>query len=215
MNKNISIGVLAALVLVAGFLAFKAPSVISVPSEIKFDASALGSTKAPVVNVPAPIVNVAAPNVSVNVPQQQAQTQSLGSITSPDVAQTYFSVGGVREWSERKALMSNSSTTCSFKLPSASTTQFVAANAVIASSSTGGIFEIGYNPLSAFSTSTLITQKTVAVSATDAVLSTSSFSFGLPALTPPNTLQPGGYINFKYQGTGSISGFCEYKVREL
>lgn len=217
MNKNISIGVIAAVALILGFIAFKAPSVISVPTEIKFDASALGSAKAPVVNVPAPIVNVAAPQVSVNVPQQQAPqvvSQSLGSVTSPDLPQPNFSVGGLREWSERRPLLTSASTTCSFKLTTASSSMLVRAGASIATSSTGGVFEIGYSPISAYATTTLIAQKTISAGATDFVVSTSSTAMALGNLNPSGVMQPGGFIVMKYSA-GLVAGSCFYRVQEI
>lgn len=147
-----------------------------------------------------------------DVPQDQ--NARLGSVTNTEVLQNNFAVGGVREWSERKPLNSQASTTCAFRLNTASTSMLVSASAVIASSSPGGIFEIGYHPLSAFSTSTLIAHKTITAGATDAIISTSTSAEGLGNLTPPMVLQPGGFIVMKYDGS-TVNGFCEYKVREL
>ncbi|MFA6314979.1 MAG: hypothetical protein WC648_01235 [Candidatus Paceibacterota bacterium] len=79
-SKKISIGALLVTTLVFGVLAFKAPSVVTVPGQ------SLGNSS-PVVNVPAPVVNVQvpeqkAPVVNVNVPKQ---SPVLGAMAGPDV----------------------------------------------------------------------------------------------------------------------------------
>lgn len=86
-TKKIAIGVFAATTIVLAVIAFKAPAVITIPRDIKIDASSLGAQKTPIVNVPAPIVNVAAPNVTVQAPKQ---SQTFGSATSPEVPSPYF-----------------------------------------------------------------------------------------------------------------------------
>ena len=121
-TKNITIGVLVALVLVTGFIAFKAPTVISVPSILTLDASTLGSQQSPVVNVEAsqPIV-IPAPIVNVNVPKQTSTV--LGSVASPDIMSKWFSFGGVRQWAGKlEALATASSTVCAIQGPAATST---------------------------------------------------------------------------------------------
>jgi hypothetical protein len=113
MNKNISIGVLLGIVAVLGFAAFKAPSVVTIPTDIKIDGSSFGTAKAPV-------VNVAAPNVTVRVPESSPAPVLGGALA--DIPSPYFTFGGVREWARRNTLAQATSTVCAIQSPVATST---------------------------------------------------------------------------------------------
>ena len=120
-TKKVTIGVFVATTLVFGVLAFKTPTVVTVP-----EVTQLGSS-APVVNVPAPVVNVEAakvtvpaPIVNVTVPKQDVK---LGSVASPDIQSPYFSFGGVREWGIRTDSLTQATTTvCALRAPASTST---------------------------------------------------------------------------------------------
>lgn len=118
MNKNIGIGVLSVLVVVLGVLAFKAPSVVSVPTDIKLDLSQLGSQKAPVVNVAAPEV-VVRPNI--NVPELKlGAVSSISNVTEPNL-----SINNVREFYYSQNTIATSSAVCSILNPFNATTSIL------------------------------------------------------------------------------------------
>lgn len=183
MNKNISIGVLLGIIVILGFTAFKTPAVISVPTDIKVDASALGSAKAPVVNVPAPIVNVAAPRVTVEAPKSSpVLAGALADIPSP-----YFTFGRVTKWARRIDLAQGTSTICAIQAPIATSTLDLGSGVSITLASTSAVtidFARGTNQ---YATSTKI-GNTIAIGASAYAHLTASTtaSSGAPTMFAPN-----------------------------
>lgn len=143
--------------------------------------------------------------------------RTLGALTGPEISSPYLSFGGVREWAYRGIMARAASTTCSIQLPNASTTlAYAAANMTQIASTT--VFEIGYSAVSPNATTTLIATKTITTATQDTIVATSTTA--LSNLTPPLTLAPNSYINFKIGG-GSVAGTvdpvgqCLVKVREV
>lgn len=206
-TKNITIGVLVAVALVFGFLAFKAPTVIGIPTSVTVDGSSLGASKAPVVNVPAPIVNVAAPKVSVNVPDQK-----LGALTGPDVPYPYLCVGSVCTYSSRMAMRTATTTLCSLQAPTATSTLVFAGFQITQGTSTGATIDIGTST-NAFSTTTnLVTAKSIASGALGYAYWTPTGGSVDDAVMSPNT-----WVNVK-TATAGLSGYtyggtCEAQFR--
>lgn len=209
-TKKIAIGILLATTAVFAFIAYKNPSVITVPTEIKIDGSTLGNQSAPVVNVPAPIVNVPAPVVNVNVPKQ---SPVLGA-ASPDFDR-YISYGGNRFWGSRSASLIQATTTpCSILSPASTSTLQTASFRLLDIATTTGAVTItlakGATP---YATTSLIAYSTVLANKSgQAVASTTATNAANMTFAPNQYLVVGvqGSVGVP-AGAGhfSLSGVCQ------
>jgi hypothetical protein len=130
--------------------------------------------------------------------------RTLGALTGPEIPSPYLTFGNVRTW-QYKTSMAAASTTCSIQAPSASST-LVSASANFNSIASTTVFAIGYDPVSAFATTTLIASKGLTTATQDTLVATSTvIDTNLRTLTPPNTLAPNSFINFKLGG-GALAG---------
>lgn len=201
MNTKISIGALVATTLVFGVLAFKAPSVVTVPDKSLGNAS-------PVVNVPAPVVNVQvpeqkAPVVNVNVPKQSPMV--LGSLAGPDIQSTYLSVSGIRrEYRRTTSLTQGTTTICALQAPSATSTLVSGSLLLSVSSTTASIVTIAKSA-TAYATTTLLGGQ-VSIQANSPVDIVAS-STGSTGIFGPNQwlvvgMQGGKYTSAPFSPTG-------------
>lgn len=211
-TKNISIGTLAAVVVVLGVLVLKQPTVVTVP-EIQAGSAPVVNVPAPQVTVEAAKVNVPAPIVNVHVPE--TRTINAGSVTGPDFYYPYFAVNGVRKWYYSSAASSTSQVLCSFQLPNATTTwELASVNMSRIASST--IIEIG-NATTAIATTSRMAAGTFLNTASPIALVASSTG----ALGVTNgILSPATYVNVKIgggqvAGTVTPQGTCKLVVSEL
>lgn len=185
-TKKVTIGVFVATTLVFGVLAFKTPTVVTVP-----EVTQLGSG-APVVNVPAPVVNVEAakvtvpaPIVNVNVPKQDVR---LGSVASPDIQSPYFSVGGLAFWANRTTSLVQASTTlCSIRSPAATSTLVHAAIRLDSASTSAAYVEIARSTSPAATTTRIGSPYVVAANAQATIVASTTGSVaGDATIFPPN-----------------------------
>lgn len=191
-TKKVTIGVFVATTLVFGVLAFKTPTVVTVP-----EVTQLGSS-APVVNVPAPVVNVEAakvvvpaPIVNVNVPKQDVK---FGSVSSPDINSPYFSVGGLAIWAQRTtSLIQASTTVCSIQSPAATSSLLFAGIEFDVASTSATYVELA-RATTPYATTTRIGSPYVigANAQANIVASTTGSVAGDATIFPPNT-----YFNVK------------------
>lgn len=159
-TKKVTIGVFVATTLVFGVLAFKTPTVVTVP-----EVTQLGSS-APVINVPAPVVNVEAakvtvpaPVVNVNVPRQEAK---LGSLTSPDITSPYLSVNGVVKYYSSLPFSAATTTPCSLQGPAATSTLQFAGWQITVGTSTAATIDLGTSTTRYATTTNLVAAKSIA-----------------------------------------------------
>lgn len=212
-TKKITIGVLLATSAVFAVLAFKNPSVIAIPTEVKIDASTLENQSAPVVNVPAPIVNVPAPVVNVNVPKQ-TQSQVFGA-ASPDISSPYFSFGDNKFWGRFSNKLTQATTTpCALRAPLATSTLLTSSFRLTdIATSTGAVTITMAKASTAFATTSLIAQTTIQASKVGSVVASTT------ATNAANlTFAPNEYLVVGVQGsvgvpvgagTFSLSGICK------
>lgn len=161
-TKKIAIGVLLATTAVFAVIAYKNPSVITVPTEIKIDGSTLGNQSAPIVNVPAPVVNVPAPIVNVSVP---TQTPSLGAVSSPDIQSSWIRVGGVTRYYSRQNMIAATTTPCAILSPISTSTLLSATWQITVGTSTAATLDIGTSTTAFSTTTNLVAAKSVAANA--------------------------------------------------
>lgn len=209
-TKKIAIGILLATTAVFAFIAYKNPSVITVPRDIKIDASTLGNQSAPVVNVPAPIVNVPAPVVNVNVPKQ---SPTLGA-ASPDFDR-YISIGGNRRWGRYSSSLIQATTTpCALQSPVSTSTLSTSSFRLTSIATTTGPVTItlakGSTP---YATTSLIAYSTVQAGKVGlAVASTTATNVANLTFAPNEYLVVGvqGSVGVPAgAGTFSLSGICQ------
>ena len=127
----------------------------------------------------------------------------LGAVAGPDLYFPYFGVNGFNVWYYSSDMKPAASTTCSFKLPGATTTLEFAGATMTQIASTS-VFEIGYS-VNPFSTTTLIASKAITTATKDSIVATSSTGYALNTLTPPYTFAPNAYVSYKIGG-GSVAG---------
>jgi hypothetical protein len=211
-TKKITIGVLLATSAVFAVLAFKNPSVIAIPTEVKIDASTLGNQSAPVVNVPAPIVNVPAPVVNVNVPKQ-TQSQVFGA-ASPDFDR-YVSIGGNRFWGRNSSSLIQATTTpCSLLSPVSTSTLLTSSFRLTSiATSTGPVTITLAKGATPYATTSAIAYVTVQANKVGLVVASTT------ATNAANlTFAPNEYLVVGVQGsvgvpagagTFSLSGICQ------
>lgn len=198
-TKKVTIGVFVATTLVFGVLAFKTPTVVTVP-----EVTQLGSS-APVINVPAPVVNVEAakvvvpaPIVNVNVPKQE---QKFGSLTGPDINYPYLSVNGVIKYYTSQPFSAATTTPCSIQAPaSTSTLQFVSWQ-ITTGTSTAATIDLGTSTTRYATTTNLVAAKSVASGA-------QGYAYWSPAggSVDDAKMSPNEWVNVKTAGAG-LSGY--------
>lgn len=209
MNKttNIVIGVLSAIALVVGVVAYnKTPTTIvgsagqQGPQGIQGERGLTG---------PQGPQGIQGPRGA-----DGRSTQVLGSVSSPDIMSPYFSYGGVRHWAYRIPMTTAvSSTTCQFQSPNATTTA-IQASARFTTVASTSIAEMGISS-NVMSTTTLLSATGVPVTAGLQSYLTASTTAELMAI-PPNS-----YIALKV-GAGSVAGqsqkydgFCQAVLIEI
>lgn len=203
-TKKVTIGVFVATTLVFGVLAFKTPTVVTVP-----EVTQLGSS-APVVNVPAPVVNVEAakvnvpaPIVNVTVPKQDVK---LGSVASPDIQSPYFSVGGVRIWANGSdSLVQSTTTPWAYQFQATTTVLFAGCKLDV--SSTTAVTARLSKATTAFATTTALGQLAVAANGKGTLIASTTLTAGYTS----TIFEPRSWIVFSMQGgTGTFSptGSC-------
>lgn len=209
-TKKIAIGVLLATTAVFAVIAYKNPSVITVPTEIKIDGSALGNQSAPIVNVPAPVVNVPAPVVNVNVPKQSPM---LGA-ASPDFDR-YISIGGNRFWGRNSSSLIQATTTpCSLQSPVSTSTLLTSSFRLTSiATSTGPVVITLAKGATPFATTSAIAYVTVQANKVGLVVASSTSANAANLIFAPNE-----YLVVGVQGsvgvpagagTFSLSGICQ------
>lgn len=211
-TKKIAIGILLATTAIFAVMAYKNPSVISVPTEIKavIDASTLGNQSAPVVNIPAPVVNVPAPIVNVSVPKQSAV---LGA-ASPDFG-PYISIGGNRFWGRHSSSLIQATTTpCALQSPVSTSTLLTASFRLTSiATSTGAVTITLAKATTPYATTSLIAYSTVQANKVGlAVASTTATNVANLTFAPNEYLVVGvqGSVGVPVgAGHFSLSGFCQ------
>lgn len=210
-TKKVTIGVFVATTLVFGVLAFKTPTVVTVP-----EVTQLGSA-APVVNVPAPVVNVEAakvtvpaPIVNVTVPKQETR---LGSVASPDIQSPYISIGGLRIWgANSQSLVQGTTTPWAYQVVATSTLKEAGCRLDVAST-TATVVKFS-KATTAFATTTALGQLAIAANGQGTLIASSTISAGnTAALFAPNN-----WLVFSMEGgsgTFSPSGSCSAQFIQI
>lgn len=167
------------------------------------------------------------PQIVVQTPKQE-NTQ-YGSVSGPDIASPYFSVGGVRNWLNRTELARNSTSTLfSYLVPFATTTLRTATCRIQNNSGATQTFQLGLSSVSnTNSTTTLLAQNTIAngnwgeLVATTTSLTDSVVTRSMASSTNPYSSELFRYINMKVASgtpgtlTTAFVGDCSVDVREL
>lgn len=205
-TKKVTIGVFVATTLVFGVLAFKTPTVVTVP-----EVTQLGSS-APVVNVPAPIVNVEAakvtvpaPIVNINVPKQD---QKFGALTGPDIYSPYLSVNGVTRFYVSGTFTGATTTPCSMQAPSATSTLQFASWQITVGTSTAATIDLGTSTTRYATSTNLVAAKSVASGA-------QGYAYWSPlgGSVDDAKMAPNTWVNVKTAGAGlsgyTYTGTCE------
>lgn len=211
-SKNIIIGVLGIAAVIFGVLAFKQPTTVTVPSELKVDFSTLGSQlsqKAPVVNVSSPEVTVR-PNINVSVPEMKA----LGAISSPDFPSRYFSVGGTKFNAGRMLMNTATTTLCAIQNTAATSSINSVSWIVTTGTSTAATIDIGTST-TAFSTTTNLVAATSLASGAQGTMTWRPVGGSVV----DHLIYPNEYIVVKTAGAGlggyTYGGRCEVFTTEL
>ena len=151
---------------------------------------------------------VARPNTKELV---EAIKNQLGAFPGPEISSEFLSVNGVKQWHFSKNFSAaTASTTCSFKLPNATTTPLLLGMKV-ATSSRATVLEIGNSAL-VDATTTSLALRTVTSSAPSDLVATNTASI---LSATGNTFRPNTYINVKVGGHALVSGSCVVIVAEL
>jgi len=206
-TKKVTIGVFVATTLVFGVLAFKTPTVVTVP-----EVTQLGSS-APVVNVPAPVVNVEAakvvvpaPIVNVNVPQ--STPAKLGALTGPDIFSPYLAVNGVTKFYASGTFTAATTTPCSLQAPASTSTLLFAGWQITVGTSTAATIDLGTSTTRYATTTNKVAAKSVAANAQGYAVWTPA-----GAGVDDNIMAPNTWVNVKTAGAGlsgyTYTGTCE------
>jgi hypothetical protein len=222
-KSKITIGVLLATTAIFAVIAFKSPSVVQVPTQIKLDLSELGkvlgaSIKAPVVNVPTPVVNVT-PKITVQSPERQ----TLGAVPSFNSLNSgYVNINGNEEFYYNQPMSATSSVPCSIQNPFNATSTVIVygvktstnsfgASVVDISTSTTGFASSTPAFVKGFSTGA--GQYTIAWTANGTTTNTNTIGMRAGATTGISDiiLGPTEYINFRIS-TSSPGTFGTYNI---
>lgn len=208
-TKNTTLGIFIATTLVLAVIAFKNPSVISVPTELKIDASTLGSQRPAIVNVPAPIVNVAAPNVNVNVPKQ---TPTLGALTGPEISSNYITVGGVRHEYYSFPMIQATTTPCTFATPTSTSTLLFTVARVSSSTPSATTWTLAKSTVPNATTTRLTGDFSLSANIQGTmVLASSTVILGVDpnGVIAPNTFVSWGAKGLDGSAVNSVGGICK------
>ena len=134
----------------------------------------------------------------------------LGALSSPDLASSYFSFGGVREWRYSASMSSTGSTTCNFLTPPGITT-LVAATAYFSNIASTSIPVIGWSQGGWATTTTIGSVQITGASSGTVVASSTASTFIVPGSTYISVKIPGGAI----AGTTAPAGTCKLVLREV
>lgn len=211
-TKKVTIGVFVATTLVFGVLAFKTPTVVTVP-----EVTQLGNS-APVVNVPAPVVNVEAakvtvpaPIVNVNVPKQETR---LGALTGPDIYSPYLNINGVTKFYSSGSFTAATTTPCSLQSPSSTSTLMFAGWQITVGTSTAASIDLGTSTTRYATTTNKVAAKSVAAGA-------QGYAVWTPAGggVDDNIMSPSTWVVVKTAGSGlsgyTYTGTCEAVFQTL
>lgn len=142
-----------------------------------------------------------------------APALKLGAISGPEVSSDYFCVNGVCRYYFSSKFNNASTTLCSFKLPSATSTLVSASLQVTTATATAIVVDLGEGAIYDATTTKIGTTYTVAATAQDTIIASSS-----PAAGATTLLSPSNYLNYKFGSsaitptTNSLAGTCKATV---
>ena len=135
--------------------------------------------------------------------------QTVGALSSPDIASPYFSFGGVRSWGYSMPFQDATSTICTFQSPAATSSLEFASIEITTATSTASFFEIAQSRDRAATTTSI--QK-ISVPTTELLDWVSTSTGGVVGTTifGPNrflNVKVGGFII--HAGDGLLEGQCK------
>ena len=138
-------------------------------------------------------------------------TQTVGAVSSPDIAAPWFSYGGVRHWAGHSdTLVSATTTVCAIQSPTATSTLVRASINFKIGTTTASTIDIA-KATTAFATTTIIGGGALAANAQGTFNATTTPATGT-SLDGPMVFAPSTYVVFGMEGgTGTFSptGTCQ------
>lgn len=150
----------------------------------------------------------------VFAPTAPAPTHPVGSVSSPDISSPYISVNNLQTWGGSFPIVQNSSTTCQYLTPAATTTLTVFNYRFGLASTSAVIVEMGKSAAPNATTTLFGTTFNIAGGA-QATVEASSTAGGAGDLM---VLAPSTYLVVKLGGggVGSVpTGSCDFEVQVL
>lgn len=140
----------------------------------------------------------------------EATPSVFGSATSPSVINGCQEINGTTICDYGSAF-TTASTTCAFKLPSATSTLQSAAARIANPQGTANIGEWGYSRTDSFSTTTSLGFALISATLQTIIVASST---GTTNLNPVNALPPGGWLVFKTGSTTptGVTGRCSAEI---